>query len=210
MGVIPPASSQSTELVRLLLQAQQGSNAALGSVLEACRSYLLAVANEEFDSKLQSKAGASDLVQDTFCEACRDFDQFNGVTEEDLLVWLRGILRHNLDDFLRRYRRAAKRRFQSEVPIDGEGSQTGPAQSLISREPSPSSLVNRDDQARILERALTELPEEQRRIVLLRNRDGLKFHEIGKILDRSPDAARMSWYRAIQRLTSLLGCEDGG
>ena len=49
--------------------ARQGSPDALGQVLEYCRPYLLAVANEQLETDLQAKAGASDLVQDTFVEA---------------------------------------------------------------------------------------------------------------------------------------------
>jgi RNA polymerase sigma-70 factor (ECF subfamily) len=43
--------------------ARAGSREALGEVLEACRGYLLLLAQEELDPALQAKGGASDLVQ---------------------------------------------------------------------------------------------------------------------------------------------------
>src|SRR5271166_2506287 len=92
-----------------LAAARSGSRQALGALLEACRGYLLLVARQELDPPLLAKGGASDLVQQTFLEAHRDFARFHGKSEEELLAWLRQLLLHNLADFTRRYREVAKR-----------------------------------------------------------------------------------------------------
>ena len=76
----PPAEN----LPHWIEAAQHGSPEALGQVLEYCRRYLLAVAHEQFDTDLQAKVGVSDLVQDTFLEAQRDFGQFRGRSEAEL------------------------------------------------------------------------------------------------------------------------------
>jgi RNA polymerase sigma-70 factor, ECF subfamily len=56
--------------------ARAGSREALGQALEICRGYLLRVANQGLDAELRAKGGASDLVQETFLEAQRDFGRF--------------------------------------------------------------------------------------------------------------------------------------
>src|SRR4051794_12098658 len=89
---------------RRLASAQAGCPAALGQALEACRNYLLWIARREIDPDLQSKGGASDLVQETFMEARRDFASFRGDSEQELLAWLRRLLLNNLSNFVRRYR----------------------------------------------------------------------------------------------------------
>ena len=61
------------------LDARQGSLDALGRLLESCRNYLLLLANQQLREDLQAKAGGSDLVQDTFLEAQRDFRAFRVV-----------------------------------------------------------------------------------------------------------------------------------
>src|SRR5262249_21485567 len=94
----------SADAAQWLPAARQGSREALGRLLEACRDYLLLVANKELDPQLQPKGGASDLVQQTFLEAQRDFARFAGNSEEELLAWLRRLLLNNLGDFTRRYR----------------------------------------------------------------------------------------------------------
>jgi DNA-directed RNA polymerase specialized sigma24 family protein len=98
--------------------AHHGSPEALGQVLEYCRPYLLAVANAQLERDLQAKAGASDLVQDTFIEAHRGFAAFRGRSEEELLGWLRQILLHNVADLRRQYRATEKRQVQREVSLD--------------------------------------------------------------------------------------------
>src|SRR4051794_33646249 len=89
------------ELDALLPAARAGSADALGAALEACRLYLLAVADRELHTDLRAKGGASDIVQDTFLEAQRDFDHFHGASAADLRAWLRRLLLNNLANFAR-------------------------------------------------------------------------------------------------------------
>src|SRR6266851_10406295 len=97
-----------------LSAARDGSRDALGSVLEACRRYLLGVARHELNGDLNAKGGASDLVQETFLEAHRAFDHFQGNSEVELRAWLRRLLHHRAAKFGRRYRTTQKRRLARE------------------------------------------------------------------------------------------------
>ena len=63
---------------------------------------LLRIARREVPNALRGKASASDLVQQTFLEAVRDFAQFQGSTVAELRAWLRRILRNNLANLTRR------------------------------------------------------------------------------------------------------------
>src|SRR5262249_52338401 len=101
--------SDSAEFVGWLAQAHAGSADALGRLLEGCRGYLLMIAREELAPDLQAKGGASDLVQETFLDAQRDFARFQGADEAELLAWLRRVLLNNLANFTRRFREAEKR-----------------------------------------------------------------------------------------------------
>ena len=105
------------ELAARLSAARGGSREALGEVLEACRGYLLLIANRELDTVLQPKGGPSDLVQETFLEAQCDFARFQGTTDEELKAWLRQVLLNNLANFIRRYRQTGKRELGREVNL---------------------------------------------------------------------------------------------
>src|SRR5262245_8196696 len=103
-----------------LAEARAGSPDALGQVLDACRHYLLLIADEDLDPALREKGGASDLVQQTFLEAQTAFPRFQGGTQDELLAWMRKLLRNNLIDFTRRFRDVAKRSSEREVAIDAQ------------------------------------------------------------------------------------------
>ena len=174
-----------------------------GKLFERCRAYLLRIANESLAPELQGKLGGSDLVQQTFLEAQRDFAQFRDETEEELRAWLRQVLRTNLANTVRDYRDTAKRDVNREVSLNRATSRernrnTGTA------EPSPSSAVATRESHDRLRAALEQLPEHYRQIIQWRNYDCLSFEEISQRLDRSAEAARKLWGRALQQLQQEL------
>ena len=187
----------------LLQAAREGSDEALGELLQQCRPYLLLIANSELDSDLRAKAGASDLVQESFLEAQRDLDGFQGTSADELLAWLRQILLHNLADFKRQYRDTAARRISQEQALDGvEGAAA--FQDLVSQDLSPSKQAVANEQQLALARALERLPADYQRALVLRHQEQRTFAEIGQALDRSAEAARKVWFRAVEQLREEL------
>ena len=180
---------------------------ALGELLELCRPYLLKVANEELAPDLYAKGGGSDLVQETFLEAQRDFGQFQGMTKDELVVWLRQILRNNLANFARRYH-AAKRRISAEKRMLSETSSVDWRAVLTGDTSSPSSEVRFQEQAALLEQALQRLPDHYRQVIWLRHREDHSFKEIGTTMHCSAEAARKLWSRAVRRLKLELADGD--
>src|SRR5262249_38100688 len=161
-----------------LAAARAGSGEALGQALEGCRGYLLGIAEGELPPDLRAKGGASDLVQQTFLEAHRDFAHFAGGTAEELRAWLRRLLVNNVANFTRAFRATAKRRVGREVPLDD----AGPAAPV----PSPSGQAMANEQSADLQRALARLPEDYRQVLALRHQEHLTFEQIGARLGRTP------------------------
>src|SRR5262249_13520137 len=157
--------------------------------------YLLAVANRALDDDLRAKGGASDLVQDTFLEAQKDFGRFQGTTADELRAWLGAILHHNLANFGRQFRATDKRDVAREVPFDPDDSRLQLAAFLKAGSPSPSSQAMRDERVQVLQQALERLPDHYLQVILLRERERRSFEEIGQLLNRSPEAVRKLWAR---------------
>ena len=135
-----PASTPLANVEGTIRRARGGSDSALGQLLEAYRPYLLLVANRELPPDLRVKVGASDLVQETFLDAQRDFPRFRGSTERELLAWLRRILLTNLALVGRQFRDTEKRQLDREVPL----ATASPAElldALIDWDESPSSIA---------------------------------------------------------------------
>lgn len=203
MTRLPSQLPATTPLVPLMQQAQAGSSAALGSLLEAARSYLLLQAEQELPLALRAKVGPSDIVQETAIDAHRDFPRFRGTTQEELYAWLRTILQNNVMDMVRRFemaqKRAVKREASLSVVIDRRGISVLP----IGSNTPDHSAIRREDAA-MLRGVLSRVPDDYQTILRLRYWDGLTFPEIATRIGRSEEAARKLWYRALARLTVEL------
>jgi RNA polymerase sigma-70 factor (ECF subfamily) len=188
------------DVARWLPAARAGSAEALGRALETYRPYLLGVAQRELAPGLRSKGGASDLVQETFLEAQRDFAGFHGASEEELRAWLRRLLLNNLANFARRYRDTDKRDVGREVPLQPGSASGPPGDALPADVPSPSAEAVEHEQAAALRRALERLPEDYRQVLRWRYEEQRSFGEIAALLQKTPNAARKLWARALERL----------
>src|SRR5262245_1933688 len=192
------------DVARWLTEARSGSREALGQALEACRAYLYLIAQKELDPHLLAKGSASDLVQETFVEAQRDFGQFHGSTDEEWRAWLRRLPLNNVAHFTRRYR-TAKRRLGREEALDPGDSSAERGGGLAADLPSPSGAAAEHEQAEALRRALERLPEDYRQVIVLRYQEDLPFEEVARRMNRSCAAARTLWSRAIRRLRQEMG-----
>jgi RNA polymerase sigma-70 factor (ECF subfamily) len=177
--------------------ARAGSREALGTALDKCRRYLLGVAEKELDQDLRAKGGASDIVQETFIDAQKLFVRFEGKSEEELLAWLRQLLLHNVAGFTRRFR-AGKRNAGREALLNPDGT-------LLPADcGTPSAALRGAEESAALERALAKLSADYQQVLRCRYQDDLTFEEIGQRMDRTANAARKLWVRAIQELQQQM------
>src|SRR6516225_5694461 len=193
------------DVVQLLAAARAGSPEALGQVLETFRAYLLLVADRELEPEVRAKGGASDLVQDTFLEAQRDFAGFHGTSEEELRAWLCRVLLNNVANFTRQFRQRAKRDVGREVSLEAGGSSHERGAGLAADTLSPSEEALAQEQAQALARAMERLPPDYRQVLALRHEEQLTFEQIGQKMERTANAARMLWLRAVERLQKEMG-----
>ena len=192
------------ELVELLAAARTGSREALGAALERCRPFLLAIANRQLNPALQAKGGASDLVQQTFLEAQRDFARFGGSSLDELRAWLKQLLLHNLADFAKAYQDTDKRRADREVGLPGANT-SGGGDGLAGDSPTPSANAMADEQAEGVRPVIATLPEDYRQVIVWRYQEELSFAEIAQRMGRTENAVRKLWFRAIEQLEEALG-----
>ncbi|MGL4420524.1 MAG: RNA polymerase sigma factor [Gemmataceae bacterium] len=178
-----------------LAGARGGCSDHLGRAMEACRQYLMLIARDEMKSVLRPKAGASDLVQNCFVDATSSFENFAGSTRDEFIAWMTTILRNNLVDFARAYNTKA-RSIEHEQPL----AEFNPACDT----PTASAIVASQEEERRLRKALTTLPDEYRLIIAWRQHDRLEWNVIAERLNKTADAARLVWYRAIEQLRLQL------
>ncbi len=141
-------------------------------------------------NKLGSRDEAEDALQTTFLNAHRALQR--GVTPEAELAWLFTIA-HNV--CLTR-RRSTRRRGRVESPSDFAAVQ----------DVMPAPTQSPDDLVRLTE-ALEHMPDSQRRAILLREWQGLSYHEISDELKLSQSAVETLIFRARRTLASNLESE---
>jgi RNA polymerase sigma-70 factor (ECF subfamily) len=197
----------SQDAAHWLASARAGSNEALGHALDSCRAYLLGIADDELEPGLQAKGGASDIVQQTFLEAQRDFARFHGESAEELRAWLRQLLLHNMTDFTRRFRAVTKRQIGREVAMAGDSATGAPGDDVLIDTPSPSGHAIAHEQAEALRRALQRLPEDYRQVITWRYLEARSFEEMAEQMHRSINAVRKLWLRAVERLRLEMDVE---
>ena len=198
------ASASST--VQLLGLAQAGDNAALGQLLEQYRNYLALLARLQIGRRLQGKVDAADLVQETFLKAHRDFGQFRGASEGELVSWLRQILALSLAQVVRRYYGTQGRDVRLERDLAHELDQSSRLldPGLLAAQSSPSHQAEQREQAVLLADALGQLPEAYREVIILSHLEGLSFPEVARRMGRTVDSVKNLWARALARLRRSL------
>lgn len=126
---------------------------------------------------------AEELTQETFYQAIKNLKSYSG--KSSVYTWLCGIAK-NL--WLRELDRRKKHPVAEPDPY-------APDTTL-----SPDKSIELKDEKINLLRKIHALPEQEKEIVLLRATGELSFREIGEIFSRTENWARVTYYRAKQKL----------
>lgn len=133
---------------------------------------------------------AQELCSDAFFKALTSCDE----TTESIRYWL---LRVCKNCFIDRWRKAQK---QSAIPLEEFPIQT--------EEQDPLDQILQQDEHRRLYRAILQLPEQVREVVLLFYFHGFSGQQVAQMTGRSPGAVRTLLYRARSQLKELLKGEE--
>jgi len=195
--------SQVTEMIRA---ARAGNSEALDRLFELYRNYLAFLARQGLDAALRVKAAPSDIVQETMLQAFRDFPKFRGRTEAELAAWLRQIMAHSITAVVRRFKGTAARDVGRERPIADVLYDSSVALGNLAqaREATPSRAAEQRERSVILADALATLEADQRRVIVLRDIEQLKWEQVASRMGRTPGAVRMLWMRALKKLAPLI------
>lgn len=196
-------------VVAAINRGRAGSAEAVGSLCELYRDYLMTVAGERVTGDLQSKVSPSDLVQDTFQRAAMSFKEFQGQSEPELRAWLLQILSRRATDMFRVWY-SEKRNVSLEislsepVPNGNDLTETELTHSI----PGPVSELIRKDLVSRIHAALLLLSEDQRQVIMICCFEKENYEDAAVRLNRSTEAVRKLFFRAIEKLSTILQLDD--
>ena len=156
-----------------------------------------------FDAKLRTRLDPSDIVQDTQIEAFRRLPDYLARNPMPFHLWLRKMAYERLIMMRRRHINASRRAVGQELPLP-DASSALLARQVLAGEETPSQHVGQEELAQRVRLAISELPEIDREILLMRTYEGLAYDEISCILEIEPAAARKRHGRALIRLHERL------
>ena len=194
----------------LVHAAKAGDNEPLGRLLENYRGYLFMLAHRNLSDTLKRRIDPADLVQVTFLEAKRDWEQFRGNSAGEFVAWLRNIMKNNIATAVARHITTQKRSLSREVSFSVNQGDDGADQwigNLAGHSTSPSRKAIRAESAKQLFAALHGIPETQAEAVRLRYLEGLSLAEIVDRMGKSETAVAGLLKRGLQKLRESIQIE---
>jgi RNA polymerase sigma-70 factor (ECF subfamily) len=204
MTDVPPDPAETD---RLLRQARAGDRRAFDELFARHRDYLGRVVELRLDGRVRARLDPSDVVQEAHLEAWRRLAAYLERPGLPFRLWLRQIAQDQAAKARRRHLGTARRTAEREVPFP-ERSSLLLARKLFGGESGPGAGLDREELARQIQRAMAQLPEADREVLVLRDYEGLSNPEVGLLLGLDPAAVSKRHGRALLRLHKLLF--DGG
>ncbi len=173
---------------------------------EIVKKYKSVVYNHAY-SFLRTKEDAEDATQEIFVNIYNNIKKFKG--ESKLGTWIYRITVNLCKNKLKQIKRL-KEKITEEIPEWDENEGTNIIEETVKdkEERKPDNLFIRKEIKNIVFRRMGELPEEQRKVLILRDIDGLSYEEISKILKLSVSAVKSKIFRARENLRDKLKKDD--
>jgi RNA polymerase sigma-70 factor (ECF subfamily) len=200
MSDVTPDSERTSAL---LDEVRGGDGAALGRLLDGHRPALRAFVEARFDDRLRARLDPSDVVQEAQLEVARRVGEFLEQRPMPFHLWVRKLAYQRLLNARRDHLRRAKRAVGRERPLPDRSSLLL-ARPLVHAGPSPSQQAEAREFADRVGRAVADLGDADREVLLMRHAERLSYAEVACLLAIEPAAARKRYGRALIRLRNVL------
>lgn len=184
----PPPLSEQIDDSTLTRRARQRDAAAFGILYERYMDRVY----RYIAYRTSNTAVAEDLTAEVFLNAWKSIERY-----EDrgyaFSTWLLRIAHNEVTDYYRTHHR------DTSLPdMDIPGSSA----------PEPEQFAELQVEHMALLRAVKQLPDEWRQIILLRFVEGVPFEDIAMIIGKTSGACRVIQHRALSRLREILSVEE--
>ncbi len=176
------------ETRRILLAALNGGDDERGALLERLRPRLVLWAATRLSPALRAKVEPEDVAQEILLAVHKSIAGFEGTEERAFFAWVFRLAENRIRDLADHFG-AQKRRTPEALSF----SQT-----------SPSTAAARSESHARLHRALAGLPDPFRQVIQLRRLEEREVPEVAQIMERSENAVRILYCRALQALRRAL------
>ena len=139
---------------------------------------------------IRNQQDAEDMVQEAYLRALRYFASFHG---NDARAWMLTIVRNTCLSWL-----------STNCPLRNSTEFDEAMYSSDSKAPNPERLLLLKDGANLVRKALDKLPPNSRKVLVLREIEGMSYKEIAYSTGMPPGTVMSSLSRARSRLNDLV------
>ena len=190
--------------MELLALAQAGDRRALEDLVGRYQDRIRRIVRIQLGaSDLRREYDSMDIVQSTFKAALPKIGDLRPRSASGLLQWLALIATNKVRDLHDR-QRAGKRDVALEVHLDGDPLAFGGPTQLAGGGAAPDEQALLNEVRELLDDEVAQLPDDQRRVVVLRDYCGEDWDRIALELERDNGAARQLHQRAWISLRRAL------
>lgn len=197
--VSSPESPSST--IALIQRYKGGDQAALNELCERYYSRIFRLVRVELCSGPIPGLEPEDVAQDVFHRVIERIDDYQERPDAKWISWVATVTRNVIFNHRRDAaagKRGGKRRTSSLHTATGSWAQ------IDAQMTSVLSRMSRSEAAQRVDAFVPRLPEEHRRVVILRDYEGHEWAEVGRQMQRSPKACQQMHARARLELLRLM------
>ncbi len=192
-----PLDENITDLVR---QAQNGDDDAFSELVRHYEKFVYNTACKALSAGGRSIDGADDIAQSAFIKAWRNLSLFRG--ECTFSTWLYRITVNTARDMLRYESRRGTVSLVKDTEDEDDGSEWDVP--VTSGDTIPEDAMERKEAILAVRRAIEELPEDQRQVIVMRDLHELSYQEIADKLGIELGTVRSRINRGRQKLKNIL------
>jgi len=178
----------------LVERVRRGDEDAARELFDRNVAGLRARVRRRLPAAIRQKVAESDVIQEAYIAAFLNIGDFEERGEHAFQRWLATILEHRILDEVRRFAVAKKRDLKREQALSE-------ARPPADKDPSVSTMAVDAEERAALWQAIDRLAPDYQTILRLVHEEGLSLVESAARMDRSPDAVRKLYSRALARLS---------
>ncbi len=148
---------------------------------------------------VRNEEDAWDLAQDGFVRAWRSLASFRG--QSSFFTWLYRIMTNVTLDWLRRKKIESGQEFDDSIGLPGiaPGAVTAPQATV-----APAAKLADQEIRKRIDEAITRLSDEHRTVIVMRELEGMEYHEIAEAIGCSIGTVMSRLFYARRKLQTML------
>ncbi len=195
-----PEIERETDEVNLLVEKAKGGNdEAFGALVGAYETFVYHMAVRVLTLSGGSSSDGEDVAQDVFIKAWRSLDSFRG--DCAFSTWLYRITVNTAKD---RIRSAGRHRTMSLTATDDDGEEIVIDVPVTAADEIPEMAYERRENIRAVREAIEKLPDDMRRILILRDLEDLSYADIADLLGLEIGTVKSRLNRSRAALKKIL------